>query len=168
MKITRRYHGAKSNLRYQRFIANHMIRITLIIILLLILFISIGGELKPFTTDGCSSFPDGNIKQKSLWSNCCVSHDLAYWKGGTSEQRLKADNALKSCVSEVGEPEIAAIMLAGVRVGGSPYFPTPYRWGYGWPYSRGYKPLSKDEKLEVNDKLDHLKLLINNLYVELN
>jgi len=79
-----------------------------------------------------------------------------------------ADNALKSCVSKVGEPEIAAIMLTGVRVGGSPYFPTPYRWGYGWPYSRGYKPLSKDEKLEVKAKLDHLKLLINNLSVELN
>ena len=110
------------------------------ILFLLIPSIVLGKDLKPFTTDGCSSFPDGNIEQQSLWVNCCIRHDLAYWKGGSSEQRLKADNELKTCVSRVGEPEIASIMLAGVRVGGSPFFPTAYRWGYGWPYLRGYKP----------------------------
>jgi len=98
-----------------------------------------GKEIKPFTTDGCSSFPDGNIEQQSLWVNCCIRHDLAYWKGGTYEEKLQADKSLESCVTEVGEPEIAAIMLAGVRVGGSPFFPTSYRWGYGWSYPRGYK-----------------------------
>ena len=145
-----------------------MSRIDFCVLLLLIPSIAIGGELKPFTTDGCSSFPDGSIEQQSLWVNCCIRHDLAYWKGGTSEQRLKADNDLRACVSQTGEPEIASIMLAGVRVGGSPYFPTAYRWGYGWPYPRGYKPLSEEEKQEVKTRLEYFKILINNLSEELN
>lgn len=124
--------------------------------------------LKPFTTDGCSSFPDGTIKQQSIWVNCCIRHDLAYWKGGTYDDRLKADKNLESCVAKIGEPEIALIMLAGVRVGGSPFYPTSYRWGYGWPYLRGYKALSEEEKQEVKHKLKLFKLMIDSLSEELN
>lgn len=126
------------------------------------------GDLKPFTTDGCSAFPNGNIQHQSLWINCCIRHDLAYWKGGTYAERLAADKSLKSCVAQVGEPEIASLMLAGVRTGGSPYFPTPFRWGYGWPYPRAYGPLSKEEKQEVKHQLDYFKLMINALSEELN
>jgi len=43
-------------------------------------------------------------------------------------------------------------MLAGVRVGGMPYLPTPYRWGYGWPYPRLYGELSATEKEMVIEK----------------
>ncbi|WP_216662021.1 hypothetical protein [Niveibacterium sp. COAC-50] len=42
--------------------------------------------LKPFTTDGCSSFPDGTPWQQTLWLDCCVKHDIAYWIGGTKEE----------------------------------------------------------------------------------
>ena len=124
-------------------------------------------ELKPFTTDGCSAFPDGTLDQKSLWIECCIRHDLAYWKGGTYDERLEADQSLESCVSRVGEPEIAQLMLAGVRVGGSPYFPSTYRWGYGWPYPRGYKALSKQDHLEVQQQLEYFRLLIKNISEEL-
>ena len=106
--------------------------------------------LRPFTSDGCSAFPDGTFAQKKLWLNCCTIHDIAYWQGGTREQRLQADQALRVCVEEVGEPEIAALMLAGVRVGGTPYLPTKFRWGYGWPYPRGYKALTSAEKKQVD------------------
>jgi len=27
-------------------------------------------------------------------------------------------------------------MFVGVRVGGTPYLPISFRWGYGWPYLR--------------------------------
>jgi len=101
--------------------------------------------LKPFTTDGCSAFPNGTLWQNDLWLSCCTAHDLSYWKGGTYQQRLEADNALKQCVEKVGEPSIASLMLAGVRVGGTPYLPTKFRWGYGWPYLRGYKAISPKE-----------------------
>ncbi len=95
-------------------------------------------EIKPFTSDGCSAFPDGTFEQQKLWLDCCTAHDKAYWRGGTYQQRLDADLALRQCVAKVGEPLIAELMLAGVRVGGSPYWPTKFRWGYGWPYFHGY------------------------------
>lgn len=106
-------------------------------------------NIKPFTSDGCSAFPDGTLKQKELWLSCCTSHDYSYWQGGTYDERLVADKELHQCVSRIGEPQIANIMLAGVRVGGSPYFPTSFRWGYGWSYPRMYKALTEDEKKQI-------------------
>ncbi len=105
--------------------------------------------LKPFSSDGCSSFPDGTIKLNTLWLSCCTAHDYEYWKGGTYKQRLLADKALKQCVSKNGEPEIGLLMLAGVRIGGTPYLPTSFRWGYGWPYPRHYGALSTEELKQI-------------------
>lgn len=132
-----------------------------LIILLLSPAFVLAAELKPFISDGCSEFPDGTVTQQSLWLNCCISHDLAYWKGGTSEERSEADLALQQCVAAVGEPSISKLMLAGVRVGGSPYYPTPFRWGYGWNYLRGYKPLDEGEKRQVTQQLQSLVQLLN-------
>jgi len=103
--------------------------------------------MAPFTTDGCSMFPDHSPSGKADWCVCCVAHDLAYWRGGSADERVAADAALERCVRTAsGDATLARTMLAGVRVGGSPYFPTSYRWGYGWPYGRGYAPLSPDEE----------------------
>src|SRR5690606_15820021 len=115
----------------------------------------LAGGLQPFTSDGCSSFPEGTPSQNDLWLACCTAHDLAYWKGGSYTERLQADEALQACVAQVGEPEIALLMLAGVRVGGSPFFPTPFRWGYGWPYPRKYAPLTEEELKEVERMMPH-------------
>ncbi len=106
-------------------------------------------NIKPFTSDGCSAFPDGTFEQKKLWLSCCTAHDYSYWQGGTYDERLIADKQLRDCVSKVGEPQIASLMLAGVRVGGSPYFPTSFRWGYGWSYPRFYKVLTAAEKMQI-------------------
>lgn len=116
-----------------------------------------GADLAPFTSDGCSSFPDGTPVNQSLWLDCCVRHDIAYWKGGTYEERLAADLALEQCVAKAGEPEIAKLMLHGVRTGGNPYFLTLYRWGYGWPFGRGYKALSAEELDQVRKRLEALE-----------
>ena len=43
-------------------------------------------ELSPFTSDGCSLFPDSSLINKDDWCECCFQHDLAYWKGGTKEE----------------------------------------------------------------------------------
>lgn len=107
------------------------------------------GTLQPFTTDGCSRFPDGTPAQNDLWLDCCIAHDAAYWKGGTYQERVEADQALQTCVAKVGQPKIAALMRAGVRAGGSPYWPTSFRWGYGWPYPRPYRALSAQERAQV-------------------
>jgi len=93
------------------------------------------------------------FEHKQLWLNCCLVHDKAYWKGGTSEERRLSDLALESCVASVGNPKIAKLMLAGVRVGGSPHWPTKFRWGYGWDYPREYGELNEQEKLMVKEKL---------------
>jgi hypothetical protein len=103
-------------------------------------------NIKPFTTDGCSRFPDGTLSQNDIWLECCVNHDKAYWKGGSYQERVGADNELRDCVKKAGEPAIAMIMLMGVRAGGTPYLPTDFRWGYGWPYLRGYKMQTLVEK----------------------
>lgn len=117
----------------------------LIIISLFFTFILHAENIDPFTSDGCSIFPDGTFKQKELWLSCCIANDYAYWQGGTYVERLAADKELKQCVSKVGEPTIAKLMLTGVRVGGTPYLPTSFRWGYGWPYPRWYKALTAKE-----------------------
>ncbi len=120
------------------------------------LFVAVvdAADLKPFTTDGCSGFPDGTSEHKTIWLKCCTEHDYAYWKGGTYQDRAEADEALRACVAEVGEPEIAALMLAGVRVGGTPYLPTRFRWGYGWPYFRGYKEPTREELDQIREASD--------------
>lgn len=111
--------------------------------------ITLSTEIQPFKSDGCSAFPDGTWKKHDLWLSCCIAHDRAYWQGGTYGERLIADEALKQCVASLGEPEIAQLMLVGVRAGGSPYLPTSFRWGYGWPFPRGYRALSDEELKQV-------------------
>jgi len=113
--------------------------------------------IKPFTTDGCSLFPDGTFKNKQFWLSCCTEHDISYWQGGTWHQRQQSDRALKRCVAKLGQPTIANLMLNGVRIGGSPFWPTSYRWGYGWDYLRGYKPLNTLEKQMINKALQQYK-----------
>ncbi|NQZ53067.1 MAG: hypothetical protein HRT93_02320 [Piscirickettsiaceae bacterium] len=107
------------------------------------------GGLLPFTSDGCSSFPNGTIEQSELWLKCCTTHDYDYWKGGSYKERVESDRTLKECVIHVGEPEIALLMLAGVRFGGTPFLPTAFRWGYGWPYPKFYGELTENELLQV-------------------
>lgn len=109
--------------------------------------------LKPFTSDGCSAFPDGTKEQKTLWLACCVAHDRAYWRGGSYKQRADADKDLRVCVEKVGKPQVALLMLAGVRVGGSPFFPTTFRWGYGWPYPRFYGELTPQEQVLIEQSI---------------
>lgn len=107
-------------------------------------------DIKPFTSDGCSAFPNGTLEHRDLWLACCTAHDLAYWQGGTYKQRVAADQNLRACVAQVGQPKLAELMLAGVRVGGTPFLPSPFRWGYGWPYPRFYGELSTEEKTQVH------------------
>ncbi|WP_455210873.1 hypothetical protein [Kaarinaea lacus] len=139
------------------------------VIILMLCFLSScsSDELKPFTTDGCSSFPDGTMQQQTLWLNCCIKHDLSYWKGGTYRERLAADLSLEQCVANIGEPNVARLMLAGVRVGGGPYLPTTYRWGYGWSFPRGYKELTAAENQQIRQKLSELILMLHSLEKEI-
>ncbi len=111
--------------------------------------------INEFTSDGCSLFPDGTMNHRSLWCDCCFNHDIAYWRGGSEDERKDADKTLHACVLEhTGNKALAEMMYDGVRIGGSAAFPMWYRWGYGWNYGRGYKQLTEEEQKQAADKLE--------------
>lgn len=111
--------------------------------------------LKPFTSDGCSLFPDGSLIDADDWCTCCFEHDIAYWKGGTYDEREAADRLLRNCVAaKTGDPTLASMMYEGVRFGGSPYFYNWYRWGYGWGYERKYQALTDAESASAERLLE--------------
>jgi protein tyrosine phosphatase (PTP) superfamily phosphohydrolase (DUF442 family) len=117
-------------------------------------FDALASDLRPFTSDGCSLFPDGTIKDRTKWCDCCLNHDIAYWQGGTAADRRKADETLRDCVRDrTNDKGLAETMYVGVRAGGHPAFPAEYRWGYGWTYGRGYAALSDAEKQQVLERL---------------
>ena len=93
-------------------------------------------------SDGCSGGMSATYAELKLlhpkygktlpWHQCCVVHDRAYYYGGAKKEKEVADEALKTCVSDiVGSEYLGLIMKDAVMVGGKPYFPTSYRWGYG-------------------------------------
>ncbi len=115
-------------------------------------------DIRQFTSDGCSLFPDGTFADRNMWCGCCLDHDIAYWRGGTADERKKADKALRDCVLErTKDKSLAETMYNGVRAGGHPVFPTWYRWAYGWDYGRGYKPLSEAELRLARERLDQYR-----------
>ncbi|MEM1263727.1 MAG: hypothetical protein AAGH76_15110 [Pseudomonadota bacterium] len=115
-------------------------------------------SLKPFTSDGCSLFPDRAGALDQDWCHCCLEHDVAYWKGGTAAQRQAADQQLRACVAEsTGSESLARLMYEGVRSGGRPEFPTWYRWGYGWTDNRGYEPLSEQQVTQAETILQQYR-----------
>lgn len=115
-------------------------------------------DLRSFTSDGCSRFPDGTPSHPTLWCRCCFAHDRIYWAGGSREEREATDRGLRRCVEGLNEPGIARLMFWGVRAAGAPYWPTSYRRGYGWPYLRGYKPLTPEERQAVETRLGEIDL----------
>ncbi len=99
-------------------------------------------------------FPDGTIKDGDLWCECCFIHDVAYWQGGTRQDREVADIAFRECIIEKTDNRLlAGIMYLGVRLGGTPALPTWFRWGYGWPYGKGYSALTESELRDIKQKI---------------
>ena len=83
-----------------------------------------------------------------------MRHDVSYWRGGSAEERQLADGELRACVLErSSRPPLAALMYCGVRLGGTPWLPTGFRWAYGWGYGRGYAALTPDEQEQAAQKL---------------
>ena len=107
--------------------------------------------LRPFSSDGCSRFPDGiPLFKPNLWLHCCIDHDVSYWQGGSSEQRSQADETLRKCVNQATDTKLGNDMWVGVRLGGFVGLPTSWHWGYGWVMDRGYEALDPDEKNQVD------------------
>ncbi|MEP4076260.1 hypothetical protein [Haloferula sp.] len=130
--------------------------------LLFLLFTQCAWEpkLAAFNTDGCSLSPERSVLKGYNWRVCCTEHDLAYWKGGSAEERLAADKKLRDCILEkTGNPRLARIYFEGVQLGGEAYFPTWYRWGYGWNYLRQPAPLTDEENAMVENRLKEVVIV---------
>ena len=84
--------------------------------------------------DGCSGGMSTTWRilfgKNPPWENCCDAHDQPYARGGSKLDRLMADLNLRSCVAKNGYPVWAFLMYYGVRAGGVPWLPTPWRWGF--------------------------------------
>ncbi len=102
---------------------------------------------KRFITDGCTAWFDRD------WEGCCVEHDIAYWCGGSAQERKLADRELQMCVAESDDAPgwLAWMTYLGVRVGGHPVFPVHYRWGFG---RSSYRPLYEEAKPAEEDGPD--------------
>lgn len=85
-----------------------------------------------FTTDGCSFWPDNG------WQQCCIEHDVDYWCGGSDVDRCAADRRLRACAETSGHGTVGRVMYFGTRLGGHPWVPFPWRWGYGWDWPYAY------------------------------
>lgn len=123
---------------------------------LLSLSTGVGAQLVPFTTDGCSLFPDGTAQDPRRWQACCVRHDEAYYLGGTRAERAVADRALRDCVTAACSSQVGDLMWSGVTLGGSPMFATPWRWGYAWSGSGAadYRMLTPGERRAARSQID--------------
>ena len=86
------------------------------------------GEIKAFSTDGCSGFQSRNwaaladslpgferqFGDKPPWESCCVAHDKIYWRGETLDgynERKQADQALKQCIIDIGAQQAPSLAL---------------------------------------------------------
>ena len=84
---------------------------------------------------------------KVVTANALLEGDVVYlsdadtWTRDLREAALltdEADAALRACVAETTSPLLGAVMELGVRAGGHPVWPTPWRWGYGRESGSGY------------------------------
>lgn len=111
-------------------------------------------KIKDFSTDGCSSFPDGYFPTQSTeWLECCIIHDVDYWIGGEEYLKVKADDELGYCVSNNAHPLLGISMDIGVTIGGAPSL-MPWRWGYGWDAILGYVPIDDEQLRSAAAKYD--------------
>lgn len=110
---------------------------------------------RSFQSDFCTLWPDAAFN--SDWSECCYQHDLYYWAGGTSVERKKADQRLKSCVEKNSTRLNGALMFWGIQIGAlSPFKLKSQQWGNAWGDDVHQNSLGQDDirQLEASLYLD--------------
>ena len=90
--------------------------------------------------DGCSCLEDGILglltgcKWRDITFRCCLPHDLCYAYGdpGNSAERKQVDTRFfRDLVEKAGMKKwMAAVFLAGVRIGGAESFRRSFSWGF--------------------------------------
>ena len=89
---------------------------------------------KPFVYDGCTFFVDSFFT--SDFTQSCLRHDMAYWRGGTDEERKVADTKLKAEIQKEGlfGNIVAYPAYLAVRLFGDSFLTRSVNahWGFGW------------------------------------
>jgi hypothetical protein len=89
---------------------------------------------KPFKYDGCTFFPDSFLE--SDFTLACLNHDIAYWHGGTQEERAVVDQKLKAAIYESGffGKMVTYPVYFSVRLFGDSFLTKAVSadWGFGW------------------------------------
>lgn len=87
----------------------------------------------PFVHDGCTLFPD-KLPGLDL-AHACYEHDIAYWHGGSSEERKLADTRLKEAAAAQGMfGQIMQLpVYIGVHLFGDTFLTRMFNahWGFG-------------------------------------
>lgn len=139
-----------------------------LIFLLLTSFWAQATELRPFESDGCTMSPDGTLRDRTKWKECCVAHDLRLWGGGTKDERIQADLDLRACMNEKAGARIAKIFWLGVKLGSHSPIKLPNKqWGNAWYENSGYRALSAEEidQLILNIQEFDISPLIKDQYI---
>jgi hypothetical protein len=58
-----------------------------------------------------------------------------------ADERKQTDRYFRQCIAQADHRVLSELYYMGVRLGGTPYLPTPWRWGFGWNYPHGYESL---------------------------
>jgi hypothetical protein len=87
-----------------------------------------------FAYDGCTFFVDSLML--SDFRGPCLRHDIAYWHGGTKEERREADKILREEMIQSGlcGKIVAYPAYFAVRLFGDTFITKSVNanWGYGW------------------------------------
>lgn len=97
-------------------------------------------KIKPFATDYCTMFIEGN------WAHCCLDHDLRYWIGGERQDQDQSDLELRACVRDAAGPVMAGLIYYSVRSGHYSPIKHKYRWSWGWGEEEVFEALSDEQK----------------------
>ena len=89
---------------------------------------------RPFHFDGCTLFPD-RIGQTSFL-DACLTHDIAYWYSGSTDQRHQADQVFQEDIRASGPAGVWLHwpMYVAVRVFGDTWILRQFdaNWGFGY------------------------------------
>ena len=111
-------------------------------------------SLTRFTTDYCTSYPEGTRDQPDLWKICCLEHDLFFWAGGSKKDREIIDLKLRDCVEKKAGSAQANLMYYAVRAGSlSPIKNPDKKWNNGWRERPDYAPLSSEDVDQVEAEI---------------
>lgn len=78
------------------------------------------------------------IPEEEWLLELCRIHDDAYFYGGSAYRKFMADMNLAVGIAKRGYIRRAVLFFIGVSIGGTPYIPFSWRWGFHYDYGRGY------------------------------